>query len=369
MNLLLLALACTGADTGDTAAPADAPDPLAWDLAVAGPYNVGFRSWPITYTPAPGMPARTLLLQVWYPTEDTEGEPVFYSSAFPDSGTTAPVAWADATLAPSPWGDTYPVHAYSHGYKGFGASSGFLMRHFATHGWIAVAVDHTGNTLMDHRDPMPTEVYVARPRDISAALDTLEQLPADDPLAGAADTSRVLLSGHSFGNYTTWAAAGATYDNAQARCAAGDVASGVCTDAELAAMVAGSDDPRIVATIPMAGTLDQGWFGAEGHQAVGVPVLMMSGTLDPVGQTEQWERMRGVDYTWIDLEGGCHQAFAMGGCGGLPTDEGFTIVNTWAMAFARAHVLEARDARVDGILDGSESVSPRVAFARRGADE
>jgi hypothetical protein len=79
--------------------------------------------------------------------------------------------------------------------------------------------------------------------------------------------------------------------------------------------------------------------------------------------------MRGVDYTWIDLEGGCHQAFAMGGCGGLPTDEGFTIVNTWAMAFARAHVLEARDARVDGILDGSESVSPRVAFARRGADE
>lgn len=364
--ILLLALACTSdtnPDTADTSAPA--VDPLSWDLAVAGPYNVGFRSWPITYTPAPGMEPRTVLFQIWYPTEDTDGEAVFYSAGFPDTGTVAPVAWADASLAPSPWGATYPVHAYSHGYQGYGGSSAFLMRHFASHGWIGVAVDHTNNTLMDHRDPMPTAVYVARPRDISAALDTLEALPDGDPLQGLADTSKVLLSGHSFGNYTTWAAAGARYDNAAARCDAGQVATGTCTQAERDAFAAGSDDPRVVATIPMAGTIDRGWFGDEGPAQAGVPVLAMSGTNDQIGQREQFDAMQGVDFTWIDLEGGCHQAFALGGCGNLPTDEGFAIVDTYAMAFARLKVLGADDSRARAILDGSEAVSERVAWAHK----
>ena len=86
------------------------------------------------------------------------------------------------------------------------------MRWFASHGWVVIAPDHTGNTFSDHRDPLPSSHFIARPRDIGALLDALDSLPADDPLSGVVDTGRVVLSGHSFGAYTTWSAAGAAFD-------------------------------------------------------------------------------------------------------------------------------------------------------------
>ena len=367
MNLALLALlACGGNDASDSAPPADTSgtvDPLAWDLAAEGPYRTGYRELATTYTPAPGLAARTIPVGVWYPTQDTEGAPAIYTSGFPDTGGTSAPSIADASLADTPWGTQHPVLVYSHGWQGYGGSSSFLMRHFASHGWIVVAPDHVGNTLMDHRDPLPTAIYVARPRDASAALDLLAQLPADDPLAGRADTSRVVLSGHSFGVFTTWSAGGARFTQVETVCDAGDVPEGSCTDAERAALAGGLGDPRVVATIPMAGSWDRRWFGLDGPGFASGPVLALTGSNDDVGQAAQWDDLTGVDFTWADLEGGCHQTFGIGSCGSLPMDEGFRMVDTLAMAFARVHLFG--DAGAAGYLDGTVDLGPKVRLQHK----
>ena len=364
MNLALLTLlACGEKDAAyDPLSPDTAGyvEPLAWDLAVEGPYRTGYRELGTTYTPAPGMAERTIPVGVWYPTNDTEGSPAIYTSGFPDTGGTSATSIADASLAASPWGVQHPVLVYSHGFQGYGGSSSFLMRHFASHGWIVVAPDHVGNTLMDHQDPLPTALYVARPRDVSAALDLLAQLPDADPLAGKADTTRVVLSGHSFGVFTTWSAGGARFENAAARCDAGDVPEDGCTEAERAALVGGLGDPRVIATIPLAGTIDRNWFGDEGPADIAGPVLSMTGSNDDRGQGEQYATMRGVDFTWAELDGGCHQTFGIGTCGSLEMDEGFGLVDTLAMAFARVHLLG--DASAAGYLDGTVDLGPKVAI-------
>src|SRR5690606_30061117 len=100
-----------------------------------------------------------------------------------------------------------------------------IMRHFASHGWVAIAPDHTDNLLGSAVEPRPLRHYYERPLDIRATLDALEQLAPEDPLAGLADLTQVAMTGHSFGVYTTWASGGATYDLAalQAACDADEL--------------------------------------------------------------------------------------------------------------------------------------------------
>ena len=70
------------------------------------------------------------------------------------------------------------------------------------------------------------------------------------PRGRAADTSAALLSGHSFGSWTTWAAAGAAVDpEALAGWCAGREAG--CSAEETEALLAGLGDPRIAAASPM----------------------------------------------------------------------------------------------------------------------
>ena len=49
--------------------------------------------------------------------------------------------------------------------------------------------------------------------------------------------------------------------------------------------------------------------------------------------------MGAIDFAWVELDGGCHQTFALGGCNTLDTDLGFHVVQTVLVAFARHTVL------------------------------
>ncbi|MCB9761827.1 MAG: hypothetical protein H6739_18500 [Alphaproteobacteria bacterium] len=350
--MLLLLLACTGPD--DTAAPA--PDPLSWAVTAPGLYQAGHRAWTITYTPPDGSGERSVDLDLWYPTEDQDGREASYDDLVDD-----PLAFEDATMAPPVHDGGYPVHVYSHGNQGFGGTSAFLARHLASHGWVTIAPGHTGNRLQDYIDPKPTSIYIHRATDVSAALDALAtEVPE-------ADVSRVVLSGHSFGNYTCWAAGGATLDvpGIEQLCAEGGTNSGECTEGEIEAFRQGIDDPRVIATVHLAGTLDRRWFGDTGHRGMTGPVMFMSGTNDQVGQQAQWDAIDGLDYTWLELEGGCHQTFALGSCSTLEADKGFHVVQSYALAFARVALLDDDDTQVIGILDGSVPIDPIVTFQRK----
>lgn len=369
---LVASLSSGGCGPAETSPSNDAGtpiDPLSFSVKEAGPYSCGHRILEASYTPPAGLPERTVPVHIWYPSEAKEGDSPRYAGIFVD-----PVALEGVPLAPSPWKDGMPVLVHSHGHKGFAGNSHRLMCHFASHGWVAAAPDHVGNTLGDTPEPRPLALYLRRPLDLGATLDLLSALPAGDALAGQVDLSRVAMSGHSFGTYTAWAMAGATFDTAaiEAACAAGDVAD--CTPALVAAFEGGLSDSRAKVVVPMAGGKNA-FFGDAGYDAAKVPVLLMTGSLDDVGAEVLFSEVSGVDLTWVDVEGGCHQLYGLGNgvlgdeeCATLPDEEGFSIVNPWVLAYARVHVLGDGSAEATGIVEGKESLSDRAGVQRKGVE-
>ena len=336
-------------------------DPLSWSVTKPGPYACGHRTLETTYAQPGGLPARTVPVHVWYPSNVAKGDHPIYRNVFPDDH-----AWEDVPLAPSPWPSGLPVLVHSHGYKGFAGNSARLMCYFASHGWLAVAPEHVGNTLGDTPDTLPLGVYFQRPLDVRAALDLVAAPTKGDALEGRVDLGHVAMSGHSFGTYTAWAVAGATFDAGviETKCKNGMVAA--CTDAQRAVFATDLSDRRARVVVPLAGGTDD-FFGAAGYDAARVPVLLMSGSLNPVGADTLFAAVTGVDLTWVDVKGGCHQLFGLGnsalgdpGCQVLPDEAGFALVNPWVLAYARYHVLADRGAEVSGLVEGSVKFSPLV---------
>ncbi len=353
MSLVFISiwLACTGAKLAadpdaDTGAEA-LVDPLSWSVRAPGPYGVGYRSFEARYSPGPAFEERFIRVNLWYPTDDTDGPEGEYTV-----GIDALVI-EEASFAAPVHGGGYPVHVHSHGHMGYGATSAFLARYFASHGIVTVAPDHTDNTIIDNQDPLGAAHYFHRPLDIKAALNALDAQEA--PF----DTAAVMLSGHSFGAYTTWGSAGAEYQNAGPAC------SDWCTPQEEEMFGPGLKDERVVSTMPMAGTLRRQWFGDSGEMSVGGPVLFFSGTNDDVGQLNQFEQLGNIDFTWMELEGGCHQSFALGACSSLDPQLGFELIQTTALAFFRQTVLGDFADETVGIATGETRLSDIVITRRR----
>ena len=345
-GIALIFMACSS--------PESSIDGLSLAVDAPGPYQPGYMLRSVTYEPPVGESPRTLDLHIWYPTQSTAFDEVSYTyEIFVDEGVVP-----EAPIAPSIHENGYPLHVYSHGDRGFGGSSAFLARYFASHGWVTIAPDHLDNLTFDTVEPKETSHFIHRPLDLVASMDMVsEQMPWSSEL----DADRVVVSGHSFGSYTTWAIGGSTYDAVETFCSPEERD---CSEAERAAFEAGLGDERVVATIPMAGTIRRSWLGETGHRQHQAPVFFMSGTEDPVNQQGQWDEMDTIDFTWIDIEGACHNGFALGACPELDTDEGFAIIQTYALAFGRRHALLDPSADVQSILSGQRSVSERVRFQR-----
>ncbi|HRG99221.1 MAG TPA: hypothetical protein PLR99_23385 [Polyangiaceae bacterium] len=352
----------------DAAAPADAAPPvpqlprpsgapLSWPIDALGPYNVGHRSFDVTYAPPAG-PARTIPVELWYPTLDTDGDHPLYGGLIRD-----PDVFEGAQVAPPHEPRGYPVHVYSHGSAGFAGTSGKMARWFASHGWVYVAPNHVGNLLRDGDKKRPLAISYLRSTDLTAALDAVERLAPPDPLAGKLLTKRVLLSGHSFGAFTTWASGGVTFDakELERRCAS-DEFSAPCSPEDLAVFAKGLNDPRFAALVPMAGGLSA---SVSDYDAPKRPTLLMSGSAD-VSAGPIFEKTQALDVTWLEFEGGCHQLFALGGCSAFEETEGWRLVNVWAFAFGRRTILGDASARTTEIVTGSAPLSSRIRYNHKG---
>jgi len=329
--LTLLLFACSGKDVADdTAAPA--VDPLSWAIDAPGPYNTGHRYWELTYEPlAPSGETRTIGVNVWYPTEDTEGDDVEYLGAFEDEA-----SLGNASIAAPAHDGGWPVRVHSHGSQAWGGHSEWLNQHMASHGWITVAPDHTENTLLDHIDPSRASHYIHRPQDIIEALDAF----AAEPDFADAVTDRVLLSGHSRGCGTVWTNAGAVFDPATMAVTCEGFPDGGCTTEELDVFLSGAlADARVVGAIPMGCGYSDDFFGDAPSGNI-APFFMMTGSEDSNNLPEHFDAMTAVDRTWIDIEGACHETFGLGvACDTIDGEEGFTIVEAYTLAFGRSVVL------------------------------
>lgn len=346
-----------------TTAPAR-PD-FDWDLGKPGPRGVGYRQFSHSYVPAPGDPTRTIGVHLWYPTTATGGENPIYGQLWPSK-----VAQIDAKAAPPTVDSGYPVLVYSHGYSGFAGSSPWLVEHFASHGWVVVAPDHTGNMLADNDAPKPTALWWWRARDVSAAVDFVQALGEKAGLAGKVRFDQMVISGHSFGGYTTLTLLGAKFDleKLTAACKIGKGLGGACTDHDLAQYKAGLGDKRMVAAmLLMSGEGDAQWFGPAGMAAIAAPLILMTGDADGGHKgAPQWKTLKDIaqfaSSYWVDVSKGCHQLFGLGLCDGIAAEEGDRIARTYSLAFARRALLGDKGEATTMVLQGKTKVSDLVTL-------
>ena len=348
--IMMVALACSTPISTDTSelTQQETVDWRTFGPNERGPFNVGHVQVEHTYVPLSDQPARTIPIEIWYPTEDTSGSTTMYFVGVDET------VFSNATPAEPIYSKGYPVHLSSHGYQGWGANSTFLMSHFASHGWVVVAPNHINNTIADHFSPLPVNHFVHRPRDLIESLNVLENMDFGHPV----DVANVLMSGHSFGaSYSTWGIAGASYDAVDSVCLEGvglEDSSNLCTDTEYAALSSGElNDARIKAAIPMAGTDRKTFFGDTGYQSVNIPILFISGTEDGQERNQtHYDDVTGIDFRWLSIEDACHQSFTVGGCATMDTQVAFDILNHYVLAFGRMHILN--DEGMGPLLNGIE---------------
>lgn len=373
MALMLLLSACLGGEQKAKHKPAQgncqAQATAAVAVGQAGPFKVGYRVIDYTYTPKGEGHARSIPIHIWYPTNDTTGETgIRYEGLFRDQ--------FDSQLGVEPAPPLsdcgYPVMVYSHGHRGFAAGAAYLMNHFASHGWLAIAPEHIGNTLTDNIDPRPPHIYVTRPQDFSAALDALDHLPAHDFLAKTAASDKVLAVGHSFGVYTMWAVAGLKFSAAKVDQFChdpNDTMEPDCTAEQAATFKAGFKDDRIVAAVLLDGGLEQRWHNVTDTAEVTMPLAMMTGTESYPNAASDFAELQAPNLSWLEFVGGCHESFNSAifttGCETLAVEPAYQAIQSYVLAFARQHVLADADQAVIDIVNGKTKLLEAIRFARK----
>ena len=224
------------APAGTSGVTADAGPP---DALSAGPFPVGVTTTVFVdssrtdnFTKQP----RTLVTEIWYPaTDDARQMPTNKYSDFIPGGVTPEIDamitgkfkisaaevdklfWNEAHRnAPLRQG-RFPLVVFSHGNGGSRHQNTFWCDDVASHGYIIVSADHTGNagwTIIDGKPILfqsgeRLNSATDRPLDVCFLLDQMIRWDTgvDPRFAGRIDTDRAAVAGMSFGSFTAhWAA-------------------------------------------------------------------------------------------------------------------------------------------------------------------
>ncbi len=229
---LVVLLAPVGA-AGETAG-AKLPDPLA-----AGPFPVGVTTTVFVdagrtdnFTRQP----RTLITEIWYPAMDAAKQmPKNKYSDFIPGGVTPEIEelivktykmsaaevdklyWNEAHRNAPVREGRFPLVVFSHGNGGSRQQNTFWCDCLASHGYIIVSADHTGNarwTIIDGKvipfqSAERAKSAIDRPLDVVFLLDQMIRWDqgGDPRFAGHIDTDHAAIAGMSYGSFTAhWAA-------------------------------------------------------------------------------------------------------------------------------------------------------------------
>ena len=348
----------------DEGPPDLGPQTYADELGFFGSYPVGFRELEVTYERPDGEGERTIPYVVWYPAA-AAGE-IHPRHPFRRGEVSSP----DAEPATGP----FPTLAFSHGHQAVAEATTNLCEHLASHGWVVLSPTHVGNTTVD--GPRSADIYYLRPHDVSEALTGLQADPTIGPLVG----TPMAVAGHSFGGYTAFALAGATFDvdTIVANCEGG-ADDEICTDFDETAadlLRGGFRDERFEAVVSM-GAGDYRRFGA-GAADVEVPVLLMVAEGDgyPAGSApsdDYWNAFSNDDDLWIDFLGADHNTFTdvcvqfpgflrCPEAGTYDDVHGVYLTRLHALAFLRSRLLG--DADATALLAGTP-VDPSLEIVHR----
>ncbi len=228
----------------------------------------------------------------------------------------------------------YPVVVLSPGFAMTASNYAWLAEHLASHGFVVVSPEHHERMAPGMNDFW--RALVSRPREILTVFNYLdEQVKAGGNLEGLLDPQLVAVIGHSYGGYTTLAAAGARidFDSFKQLCeeTTDEQVPGrdlLCNpivphEADIIAL-AGLDpnppdlwpawaDPRVDAIVPMAG--DAYLFNESGLAPISIPVMAMGGTQDAGtpfvwGAQPTYEFVSSPKKIKIGFQGAEHMIFA-----------------------------------------------------------
>lgn len=202
---------------------------------------------------------RYLPLEVWYPVDAPDAYGPFTGYSLQNI-VTLPSELAHENAAVSA-GGARPLIVFSHGSGGIAIQSLRLMERLASHGFVVVAPNHTGNTTADGSAVPPSTVSPAqalldRVPDVTFVITHMAGLAAApaDPFFGRIDTANVGVAGHSLGAFTALA-----------------VKSGYSGNLP---------DARVKAIMPIAPAASA--LTDPELTSITVPTLFMTGTLDPL---------------------------------------------------------------------------------------
>lgn len=217
-----------------------------------------------------------------------------------------------------------PLVVISHGFGGSRSNFVDVARHLASHGIAVATVEHPGSNLQQLENllrgnasaSMAPNEFVDRPQDISYLLDYIET-HNQSRWSNRFDLDKIGVMGHSFGGYTALALAGAqlNIEQLETRCA-NELANSVNVSIPLQCLALQSQfeqllqDDRIKAAFvfnPITSLV----FGHEGLSQLQTPVLMVSGSADPIAPALV-EQLR--PFTWLPpadkylalMQGGSH---------------------------------------------------------------
>ena len=268
-SVLILALAVCPLPTARTAPSAKSFDPLS-----AGPYPVGVTTTIFvdgSRTDAVTKEPRTLVTEIWYPaTDETRSLPKNKFSDFIPGGVTPVLSgllraayklsvdelnskfWNSSVRDARVREGRFPLVIFSHGNRGLRFQNTFWCDYLASHGYVIVSADHTGNAAVAIIKGKPIlfqsnereHSAQDRPKDVSFLLDqmTVWNSGGDSRFAGRLDLANVTAAGMSFGSYT--------------------------------AIRVADLDPRFKTVVAMA------YAPPEGHTNLAVPSLFMLGEED-----------------------------------------------------------------------------------------
>jgi len=257
-----------------------------------GPYAVGAKTGG-SMTDA-SRDNRTLPVIIWYPVDPgTTGELVDYPLSGGAIYLQSNVALWNAPIASVP---SMPLIVFSHGYGGENTQSISLCETLASHGFIVVAPNHTGNTSSDS-SASDAQVAFDRPRDISFVIDNMLARNANPSnfFYGHVSTSLFGVTGHSFGGYTA------------VTMAAGS------PDVEGAILPLFQPDTRVDAIAPIAGVTT---YHTDAQLAsIQIPTLFLGGTADTMvpidpNTTRPMGLVESRDLYRADVVGATHTHFA-----------------------------------------------------------
>ncbi len=283
------------------------PSRRRWLLAVAAlalPIHAawGSRVWPNRW-PSPGPYAVRVVEDEWR--DAASGRTVPVKLYVPDESA----------------GRNLPAVLFSHGLGGSRDGGAMWGRHWASHGFVSIHLQHPGSDESLWRDRIAAgdragvrdamkggisaRSALRRVADVKFALDEISRrAEAGDAVAARIDRSRIGMSGHSFGAWTTLAVSGAGF----------------------AMGAANFREPRLRAAIafsPSAPPPAASWPGRFG--AITVPFLSITGTRDgdvlergttPENRTQPFRFMPPPDKYLLVLDGADHMVFN-GGEGGV----------------------------------------------------